>query len=102
MQSPSFDPGLTQQFSGPVSRIINQDGTFNVRRRGETWRDFHPYLLLINMGWTKFLTTIVLAYALLNLFFAAIYYALGPGQLQGAESAGGAGREPGGATGACR
>ena len=60
MQKPSFDPGITQQFSSPVSRIINPDGSFNVRRRGSTWRDFHPYLLLINMSWPPFLVVLFL------------------------------------------
>ena len=54
MEKPSFDPGLTQQFTVPLRRVINQDGTFNVHRRGTTWRDFHPYLHLINLGWTGF------------------------------------------------
>jgi len=38
MQQPSFDPGLTQSFSGRVRRFINKDGSFNVRRQGATWR----------------------------------------------------------------
>jgi len=87
MQSPTFDPGLTQLFSGSLSRIINKDGSFNVRRQGETWRDLHPYLHLINMGWTQFLMTILLAYLAMNVIFATIYFALGPGQLSGTESA---------------
>jgi inward rectifier potassium channel len=86
MEKPSFDPGLTQQFTVPLRRVINQDGTFNVHRRGTTWRDFHPYLHLINMGWTAFLATLVLGYAIANTVFATIYFALGPGQLQGAEA----------------
>ena len=48
MQTPTFDPGLTQQFAGTLRRAINKDGSFNVRRRGTTWRDTHPYLYLIN------------------------------------------------------
>ena len=83
MQKPSFDPGLTQQFSAPLSRMINQDGSFNVRRRGGTWRDFHPYLRLINMGWLPFLVTLFLGYLTVNTIFAAAYYALGTNQLQG-------------------
>jgi len=86
MQSPSFDPGLTQQYSAPVSRIINQDGSFNVRRRGVTWRDSHPYLLLINMDWGLFLCVLFMAYLVVNTIFAVGYYALGTAQLQGAEA----------------
>ena len=55
MQTPTYDPGLTQQFAGPLRRIINKDGSFNVHRNGITWRDFHPYLQLINMSCPGFL-----------------------------------------------
>ena len=30
MQSPSFDPGLTQKYDGPLRRVINADGSFNM------------------------------------------------------------------------
>jgi inward rectifier potassium channel len=83
MDKVSFDPGLTQQFSAPVTRIINPDGSFNVRRRGSTWRDFHPYLLLINMSWPLFLIVLFLGYLVTNTIFAAAYYAIGTDQLQG-------------------
>ena len=92
MQKPSFDPGLTQQFSAPVSRIINPDGTFNVRRRGVTWRDSHPYLQLINMNWAAFLFTIFLGYLTVNTMFALLYYAVGVEGLQGADAPTAAGR----------
>lgn len=91
MQQPSFDPGLTQQFTSPLRRVINKDGTFNVHRRGTTWRDFHPYLHLINLGWPQFLAIMVVAYAAANLIFASIYFWMGPDQLDGvtATTAGG-------------
>jgi inward rectifier potassium channel len=92
MQKPSFDPGITEKFQAPVSRIINPDGTFNVRRRGATWRDFHPYLHLINMGWTPFLSLLFLAYLVVNTLFASLYYIEGTNQLRGAEAATAAGR----------
>src|SRR3954463_2002585 len=85
MQKPSFDPGITQQFSAPVRRIINPDGSFNVRKRGATWRDFHPYLQLINMSWPKFLVVLFLGYLVANTLFAAVYYAFGTDQLQGVD-----------------
>ena len=86
MQPPAYDPGLTQQFSAPLRRVINKDGSFNVHRRGGTWRDIHPYLHLINMGWPAFLCTLFGGYAAANLVFAFIYYAIGPGELQGADA----------------
>jgi len=85
MQKPGFDPGLTQKYTGSLRRVITKDGTFNVRRRGETWRDFHPYLHLINMGWVPFFATVVAGYLVVNTLFALGYYSLGPGNLQGAD-----------------
>src|SRR5581483_7275541 len=76
-----FDPGLTQQYLSPVRRVINKDGSFNVHRRGTTWRDFHPYLQLINMSWTKFLLMEVAAYLVMNTVFAVMYFLLGRGAL---------------------
>ncbi len=86
MQKVTFDPGLTQQFTSPFRRVINKDGSFNVHRRGTTWRDIHPYLYLINMGWFQFFATLIFGYFIANLVFAGIYFALGPEQLSGADS----------------
>ncbi len=83
MQKPSFDPGLTQQYSGKLRRAINPDGTFNVVRRGTDWRDVHPYLRLVTMSWGRFFAHILIAYATVNIVFACIYYLLGPNALQG-------------------
>ena len=92
MQKPSFDPGLTQKFDRPLRRIINKDGSFNIQRVGTTWRDFHPYLHLINMGWAPFLATLFCGYLLVNTLFAAAYYFLTPGQLHGSYALQGAHR----------
>jgi inward rectifier potassium channel len=86
MKKPSFDPGLTQQYIRPLRRVINKDGEFNVRRTGGAWRDIHPYLHLINLGWPAFLAYIFLGYVLVNLVFACIYYAVGVDQLDGASA----------------
>ncbi|HEY1493954.1 MAG TPA: ion channel [Candidatus Solibacter sp.] len=81
MRKPGFDPGLTQTYTGNVRRIIDKDGSFNVRRRGGNWHDIHPYLHLINMGWPQFLAWLITGYLVTNTIFAAIYYELGPGEL---------------------
>ena len=87
MEKPTFDPGLTQQFTGALRRSINKDGSFNVFRRGGSWRDFHPYLYTLNLSWPRFFGAILGGYLLINLLFALVYFALGPGQLQGADGA---------------
>jgi inward rectifier potassium channel len=87
MQKPTFDPGLTQQFTGMLRRSINKDGSFNVYRRGGSWRNFHPYLHLLNMRWSRFFVVVMLGYVAINLLFALVFFALGPGGVKGAEGA---------------
>src|ERR1035437_1194150 len=86
MRKPSFDPGLTQKFAGPWRRVINKDGSFNVHRRGASWRDFHPYLHLINLSWPSFLLVLFAGYLVANTVFAAACDSLGAGQLLGADA----------------
>ena len=87
MDQPTFDPGLTQKFTAPLRRVINKDGTFNVHRRGTTWRDISGYLYLINMPWPGFFACVLVGYFVVNTLFALVYYALGPDQLQGGAAA---------------
>ena len=84
MTRPTFDPGLTQQYTGTLRRSINRDGSFNVRRRGGSWRHLHPYLTMLNMNWTEFFMVVFAAYFAVNLLFATCYYLLGPEALRGA------------------
>ncbi len=83
MNKPSYDPGLTQQYSSPIRRSINADGTFNVIRRGTHWRDIHPYLHLVSVSWSRFFGFVLTAYIIVNVIFAAIYFTLGPESLAG-------------------
>lgn len=83
MAKPTFDPGLTQKFTGVLRRSINKDGSFNVRRRGGSWRHLHPYLTLLNMNWTEFFALVFAAYCVMNVLFAIGYFLLGPGALEG-------------------
>ncbi|HEX3747810.1 MAG TPA: ion channel [Bryobacteraceae bacterium] len=92
MQTPTFDPGLTKQVIAPLRRVIAEDGSFNVHRRGTTWRDFHPYLHLVNMSWPRFLVSLFLGYVVINSIFAGAYFLLGAGQLSGVDSHSAAGR----------
>ena len=86
MAKPTFDPGLTQQYTGILRRAINKDGSFNVSRHGTSWRDIHPYLHLISLPWPSFLSLVFAAYLVVNTIFAAFYYLLGPGHLQGGDA----------------
>ena len=87
MHKPGYDPGITEKFTGPMRRIINADGTFNVQRSGTTWRDFHPYLHLINMSWPGFLVMVFFGYLAVNTLFAAGFFLMPAGELQGSAAA---------------
>ncbi len=68
----------TKAFS---ERLINRDGTFNVDKKGAGLRTFSIYYWVIYMSWFRFFLFVFLAYILLNLFFASIYYFMGADQI---------------------
>jgi inward rectifier potassium channel len=86
MEKPSFDPGFTEKYRGGLRRIINPSGEFNVRRRGATWRDIHPYLFMINASFPVFVALIFGGFVVANAIFALIYMQLGVEHLQGADT----------------
>ena len=86
MEKITFDPGLTQQYSGVLKRAINKDGQFNVQRTGRTWRDLHLYLFLINASWPAFLGWVAIAFAVVNTGFAGLYMAVGIEHLKNASA----------------
>lgn len=86
MQKPNYDPGFTQQFGAPLRRAIDKDGGFNVRKTGGRWSDIHPYLHLVSISWPAFFAIVFVAYVLMNLAFAGVYYWIGSAQLDGADA----------------
>lgn len=86
MQKPTFDPGLTQTFTGSIRRTINKDGSFNVRRAGRRWRDAGPFLYFMQLSWPAFLVQVPLVYLAIETLFALLYWAIGVEHLQGAAS----------------
>jgi len=86
MEKPAYDPGITQQYVGAIQRAVNPDGRFNVRRKGGTWRDAHPYLFLISTSWPVFFLILIAAFLIVNLVFTGLYLAIGIEQLKGTES----------------
>ena len=81
---PEFDPGLTQSYTGHLRRAINKDGSFNVLRRGMNLREKGFYLHLMSSNWPWFLMQVGLAYTLINVVFAVVYYWIGVEWLIGA------------------
>ncbi len=77
--------GRLAQLSG--KRLMNRDGTFNVRRTGARWQEFfHPYHTLLTVSWRTFFAMVLGLYFAVNLLFAAAYLLCGPGALSGVEA----------------
>jgi inward rectifier potassium channel len=83
MKQQPFDPGITQSYDGTVRRIVNRDGSFNVRRHGRSVQDFHLYQFFIQLSWPVFFVVVLSAFLLITLVFTGLYYAAGIGGMQG-------------------
>ena len=65
-------------------RLLNRDGTFNVRRTGLGFREaLSLYHTLLNVSWTRFLSWMVVFYLGMNVLFAAGFWLCGPGAING-------------------
>ena len=82
------DLGFGTQIGSHNQRLLNADGSFNVRRTGGGIGAIHPFHFLINVPWWKFWLMILLTYTVLNCFFACLYMIAGTEYLTGAPQAG--------------
>ena len=86
---PTDDPNLDLGFGSVVAResrkrLLNRDGTFNVRREGlGYWEALSTYHYFLNISWPKFLGYVAGAYVVLNAIFGAAFVACGAGALTG-------------------
>ncbi|MFY0601014.1 MAG: potassium transporter [Cyclobacteriaceae bacterium] len=62
-------------------RLISKDGRFNVIRRGVGLKGFSLYHWLINLPWLKFFLFLIVAYVVVNMVFASVYFLIGADQL---------------------
>lgn len=88
----NFDPGLTKTYGGELRRVINKDGSFNVRRHGRIITDVHLYQFLVSVSWPAFILILVAGYAVMNGAFACLYLAIGLEHLIGADLTGSVGK----------
>ncbi len=78
------DLGLGLQPVLHNQRVINRDGSANIRRLGTPFfRTADMYNALINLQWGYFNLMVFLAYVLINILFALIYVGLGIENLDG-------------------
>ena len=65
-------------------RLLNRDGSFNVRRTGlRFFETISFYHFLLTVGWPRFLLLAAAGYVAVNALFAAAFVACGPDALQG-------------------
>jgi inward rectifier potassium channel len=83
-----YDPGAGLRYQVKTKRVINKDGTYNVRKQGVKFSMNDTYQVLVAMPWQKFLGLIVLYYIASNLLFATAYFLIGMDQVRGAETHG--------------
>jgi inward rectifier potassium channel len=76
--------GFGSAFDAATTRLINEDGHFNIERRGQSVKSM--YLDLVNMSWPKFFLVIIVAYLAINAVFAFIFFWMGVEQITGIES----------------
>jgi inward rectifier potassium channel len=72
------DTGFSTRADKEPYRLINQDGTLNVRREGLSFFDhFSFFHELVKMRWITFNLIVVLSYFMINTFFGIIYWSIG-------------------------
>ncbi|MBV8516264.1 MAG: hypothetical protein JO197_02575 [Acidobacteria bacterium] len=68
------------------ARLLNRDGSFNVRRTGlRVWESLSIYHYFLTLSWPRFLSFVMVVYVATNALFGLVYVSLGDGALQGAE-----------------
>ena len=71
------DPGLGEKYFKHTKRIINKDGSFNIKRTGGGIASINAFHYLINISWTKFLLIVFAGFICVNVFFALLYQIAG-------------------------
>ncbi|MFK8044095.1 MAG: ion channel [Crocinitomicaceae bacterium] len=75
--------GFGDESSQNFKRIINADGTYNIKKIGATanWKDTYKYL--VEISWTKFLLLLFSSYVFLNVIFSILYLLIGYSNISG-------------------
>ncbi|MEZ4995889.1 MAG: ion channel [Saprospiraceae bacterium] len=77
------DLGFGNQVISSGSRLINQDGSFNIVRSG--YQSWAPYQHLVEMSWKRFAVIVFLFYVIINVLFAFAFMACGRYSLNGVD-----------------
>ncbi|WP_430413217.1 ion channel [Kordia sp.] len=71
------DPGLGESTVTSAKRIVNKDGSFNIKHLNRKSGISALYAYLVDISWIRFFCFVFLAYFVLNIFFATIYVIIG-------------------------
>lgn len=80
------DPGLGSSFVKPVTRMMNEDGSYNIIRRGGLNGISDIYKFLIEIHWIYFVMILLGGFIAMNLLFALIYLLIGIDHISGVNS----------------
>lgn len=75
--------GFGHAFDEVRSRLINEDGTYNIQREGQSVKSM--YLDLIAMSWPRFFGVLIAAYLAINALFGMVFYIIGVDKIDGIE-----------------
>lgn len=80
------DLGFGAVVAANRERLLNRDGSFNVRKEGlGFWSSLSLYHALISMSWGRFFVLLAVGYLAINGVFALAYLSCGPEALVGGE-----------------
>lgn len=71
------DPGFGAASITTAKRIVNKDGTFNIKHLNGKTGISALYAYLVDISWTRFFLLVFLVYFVINMAFAFIYVAIG-------------------------
>jgi inward rectifier potassium channel len=78
------DLGIGAKAAESRVRLLNRDGSFNIRRKGQPFLEwFSGYHYLISLPWWKFNLILLSAYIVINAIFGGIYLIIGTDGLAG-------------------
>jgi inward rectifier potassium channel len=74
--------GLDNKTGNTAGRVVNKNGLPNIKKRGIPWHQrLSSFHTLINLSFGKYLLLILFVYFVINVFFASIYFLMGPQSL---------------------
>lgn len=71
------DPGLGESTTTSAKRIVNKDGSFNIKHLHGKTGIAALYAYLVDISWTHFFLLVFSAYFVLNMVFASVYMLIG-------------------------